>query len=210
MDTRHLPIRVRLALWYLASFFVVLVLFAAGTFYAMQAGIQKDCDRDLTARLAGIESFLNDQSQGNQSQEKTEHLQHELAEQGALRTGGELLQINDEYGMWIFQSPSIRHLGIDMPVSGSIGRPVFETVSPRGVPVRVITAFRWVRGKKFGIQIGTVAGGILGTCSTLRLDSSGRDPYRFAHCERNRVLDGEARASTRDRHNGRRPRNQRA
>jgi heavy metal sensor kinase len=149
MDTRHLPIRVRLALWYLASFFVVLVLFVAGTFYAMQAGIQKDSDRDLTARLAGIESFLIEQSQ-----ESNEHLQHELGEQAALRAGGELLQINDEYGRWIFQSPSIRHLGIHMPVNGPIGRPVFESMSPSGVPVRVITAFRSVRGRKYGIQLG--------------------------------------------------------
>jgi hypothetical protein len=41
MDTAHLPIRVRLALWYVASFFIVLVLFAAGTFYAMRTAFKR-------------------------------------------------------------------------------------------------------------------------------------------------------------------------
>jgi hypothetical protein len=61
MDMTRVPIRMRLAVWYLASFFVVLALFGAGTFYAMRASIQEDFDLDLKARLSGIESFLDEQ-----------------------------------------------------------------------------------------------------------------------------------------------------
>jgi len=96
MDTARLPIRIRLALWYVTSFFLVLVLFAAGTFYAMRAGIQKDCDRNLAARLADIESFLIEQSIPD-----TDHLKHELQEHASLRPGGELLQITDGNGRWL-------------------------------------------------------------------------------------------------------------
>jgi heavy metal sensor kinase len=149
MDTSRLPIRIRLALWYLASFFVVLALFGAGMFYAMQAGIQEDFDRDLKIRLAGIESFLDDQSQ-----HKLERVWHELEEHAALRPGGELLQISDEQGQWIFQSQSMRHLQIGMPAYLPAKRPVFATVSFKGVPVRLITGFKVVGAKRFSIQLG--------------------------------------------------------
>lgn len=148
MDTAHLPIRVRLALWYVASFFIVLVLFAAGTFYAMRAGIQKDCDRDLAARLAGIEFFLAEQSIPD-----TQHLKHELQEHAALRPGGELLQITNGYGTWLFQSESMRHLKIEMP-NDLLSKQAFTTVFPHGDPIRLITAFRLVNGKRLGIQLG--------------------------------------------------------
>jgi heavy metal sensor kinase len=148
MDASRLPIRIRLALWYLASFFVVLTLFGAGTFYAMKAGIQEDFDRDLKLRLAGVESFLDDQSQHT-----PERVRHELQENAALRPGGELLQISDEQGQWVFQSQSMKHLEIVMPAYRAAKRPVFATVSSKGLPVRLITGFKVVGVKRFGIQL---------------------------------------------------------
>jgi heavy metal sensor kinase len=148
MDTSRLPIRIRLALWYLASFFVVLALFGAGTFYAMKAGIQEDFDRDLKVRLAGIESFLDDHSQ-----QKPEKVRHELQEHAALRPGGELLQISDDQGHWIFQSESMRQLQIRMPAYRPAKRSVFATVSATGIPMRLITGFKVVGAKRFGIQL---------------------------------------------------------
>jgi len=148
MDTSRIPIRIRLALWYLASFFVVLTLFGAGTFYAMKAGIQEDFDRDLKLRLAGIESFLDDQSRHT-----LERVRHELQENAELRPGGELLQISDEQGQWVFQSQSMKHLEIGMPAYCAAKRPVFATVSSKGVPVRLITGFKVVGVKRFGIQL---------------------------------------------------------
>jgi heavy metal sensor kinase len=127
----------------------VLALFGAGSFYAMRASIQEDFDLDLKARLSGIESFLDDQSQ-----HKLEKIQHELREDAALRPGGQLLQISDDRGQWIFQSDSMRHLEIGMPVYHATNRPVFATVTSRGIPVRLITAFKVVGGKRFGIQLG--------------------------------------------------------
>jgi heavy metal sensor kinase len=149
MDMTRVPIRMRLAVWYLASFFVVLALFGAGTFYAMRASIQEDFDLDLKARLSGIESFLDEQSQ-----HKLERIQHELREDAALRPGGQLLQISDEQAQWIFQSESMRHLEIAMPAYRSTKRPLFATVISRGVPVRLITAFKVIGTKRFGIQLG--------------------------------------------------------
>ena len=97
--TARLPIRMRLALWYLASFFVVLALFGAGSFYAMRASIVDEFDRDLEIRIAGIKSFLDKQSTAD-----PEKLRRELQEHGQLRLGGELLQISDDREDWVFRS----------------------------------------------------------------------------------------------------------
>src|ERR1700712_4539072 len=97
----------RLTLWYLASFFIVLFVFGIGSYYAMQASILEEFDRDLRLRIIGIESFLDDQSQSS-----PEKLRHELQEHAQLRPGGELLQISDRLGVWVFASESMRHLGI--------------------------------------------------------------------------------------------------
>lgn len=139
----------RLALWYLISFFVVLFLFGAGTFYAMRASIVDEFDRDLKFRIAGINSFLDKQSGSD-----VEKLRHELQEHAQLRPGGELLQIGDTHGHWVFQSESMRHLGIRMPAVLPPGKPRFATVHSRTVPVRLATAFHASGGRQFAIQLG--------------------------------------------------------
>jgi heavy metal sensor kinase len=138
----------RLTLWYLASFAVVLLAFAAGTFYAMRASIVDEFDRELTLRIAAIESFL-----GRKSGADLQKTQHELREHGELRPGGELLQIGDGHGRWIFQSESMRHLGIEMPMLSRSGIAKFATVYRKDIPVRVATASYVSGSHYFVIQL---------------------------------------------------------
>jgi len=138
----------RLALWYLASFFVVLALFGAGSFYAMRASIVDEFDRDLKIRVAGINSFLDKQSTAD-----PEKLRRELQEHGQLRPGGELLQISNDRGDWVFRSESMRHLGIGMPAQPVSTKPRFTTVHSRRIPVRLATASHAADGRYFVIQL---------------------------------------------------------
>ena len=139
----------RLALLYLFSFLVVLLAFAAGTFYAMRTGIIDEFDRDLKLRFAGIESFLDAAS----GLELTK-LRHELNEHGQLRPGGELLQISDRQGEWIFQSESMKHLQIGSPAGKVLTSPVFTTVGDEDAPVRLGTVSFRSGDKQFIIQLG--------------------------------------------------------
>lgn len=145
--TARLPIRMRLALWYLASFSVVLLLFGAGSFYAMRASIVDEFDRDLKIRIAGIESFLDKQAASD-----PDKLRRELQEHGQLRPGGELLQISDDAGNWVFRSESMRHLGIGIPTRPVAEKPRFTTVHARRVPVRLATVAH-ASGRHFVIQL---------------------------------------------------------
>src|SRR3981189_1552728 len=47
----------------------------------------------------------------------------------------------------------MRHLKIEMP-NDLLSREAFTTVFPNGDPVRLITAFTLVNGKRLGIQLG--------------------------------------------------------
>ena len=148
LDTRTLPIRMRLALWYTASFFFVFVFFGVGMFYSMQASIQRDFDRDLDTRLAGIEEFLVEEDG-----QSIENIRHELQENSELRPGGELLQIANARGNWIYRSESMRHLSVPAPARDSPASRSFSTVSAHGVPLRLVTASKTVRDHLYRIQI---------------------------------------------------------
>jgi signal transduction histidine kinase len=144
----RLPVRIRLALWYAASLFLVLLFFGAATFYTVRVTTVADYDRELKLRLQGIESFL---------QEPTPHtlpaIQHELDEDSELRPGGELLQVSDAAGNWLYQSQSIRRLGIRPPLHERL-QPKLATVYARGFPVRLLWATEVIGGRIYNIQLG--------------------------------------------------------
>lgn len=138
----------RLAFWYLASFLGVLTTFGAGTFYAMRASILEEFDRNLNIRIAGIGSFVDQWAASN-----VKRLRHELYEHGQLRPGGEVLQIRDEQGNWLFQSDSMRHLGIRMPAPALPGQVKLTTIYSGNIPIRVATATHASGNRAFVIQL---------------------------------------------------------
>lgn len=144
----RLPVRVRLALWYAGTLFLVLLLFGVGTFYAMRASVVADYNRELRLRLQGIEAFLEDPASHT-----IPEIQHELSEDSELRPGGELLQVSDAQGHWIYQSDSVRRLHISTRPAAP-GTPVFATVNTPRFPVRLLSASDVVRGDRYNIQIG--------------------------------------------------------
>lgn len=181
---KSLPIRMRLALWYLASFFVVLMLFGGGVFYAMRASIQEDFDRDLKMRLRGLGSFVETQFRSTR-----ERMQGELRERAEVRPGGELVQISDGEGRWLFQSESMRNLDIPMTSTNS-AKPTLSTVVMRDHPFRLITGFKQVGNRRYGIQLAQSLeesselvghfGWILGACIPIVLLVAGFIGYWMA------------------------------
>jgi heavy metal sensor kinase len=144
----HLPVRIRLAVWYAGTLFLVLLLFGMGTFYTMRASVAADYNRELRLRLEGIESFLEDPAPHTLAE-----IQHELSEDSELRPGGELLQVSDAQGRWIYQSDSIRRLHIPV-LAASPAQPRLATINTLGFPVRLLSATDIVRGTQYHIQIG--------------------------------------------------------
>ena len=147
-----LPIRTRLTVWYSGALLVVLLAFGAGVYFTFQASLQASLDRDLQDRLQGVEAYMQRELQRFP---KT-RLWHELEESVQLRPGGEMMQISDSEGTWIFQSQSIQGLRLSAPPANPPS--AFETRVLRGVTVRVRTAVARVNGEDYTIQLATNLG----------------------------------------------------
>src|SRR6266852_3432407 len=109
---RPRSIRVRLTLWYFAVQATAFAVFGVGIFFAVRQGVHAAIDQDLRLRLEGVQRFMQ-RAAPNFSEED---LAYEIREHSGLRPGGgDLLQVSDAEGHWVFRSASIRNYDIPKP-----------------------------------------------------------------------------------------------
>src|SRR5206468_4129256 len=82
-----------------------------------------------------------------------EEMQDEFREHSGLRPGGDLLQVSDAQGAWLFRSSSIREYQIELP-PGQVSAPRFETGDVKGHQLRVLSARFTVSGHNYIAQLG--------------------------------------------------------
>jgi heavy metal sensor kinase len=146
-----LSIRMRLSAWYFVVLCVSLAILGCVIFLGAQKNISRIVDGDLRARLRATQTFMEQQIPG----ESEKDLQDEFQEYSASQPGGELLQISDATGKWIFQSLSIQGYGIPPGRSSHpVGDPSSVTLQTRGL-LRVITAEIRLKGSLYNVQIAT-------------------------------------------------------
>src|SRR5207248_555994 len=111
-------------------------------------------DQDLRLRLEGIQRFMQ-RAVPNFSQED---LAYEIREHSALRPGGgDLLQVSDAQGNWVFRSASIRNYDIPGP-GADLGAPRYETKIFNGDLLRMVSAKAGVPGKSYTVQLASPLG----------------------------------------------------
>jgi heavy metal sensor kinase len=145
---RPASIRARLTVWYFAVQAITFAAFGVGIFFAVRGGVHAAIDEDLRQRLQGIRRFM-DRVGPIFSQED---LAYELREHSGLRPGGDLLQVSDAQGNWIFRSASIRNYDIPRPGEGQAA-PQYETQVVRGIPLRIVSARFGVPGNTYTVQL---------------------------------------------------------
>src|SRR6266704_2149623 len=97
-------IRVRLTAWYFAVLAMGLGLFGAGMYFTVRQSVDAAVDDELTVRLQGMQRFMQREFPGS----TLEEIQREFREHSGLKPGGDLIQVADAHGSWMFQSGSIR------------------------------------------------------------------------------------------------------
>lgn len=142
----RLPIRARLTAWYLVVLCFCLAILGCLIFLGAKENITKIIDNDLRARLAATRSFLEEQIPSDSAQQ----LQDEFQEYSSSQPGGELLQISDESGMWVFQSLSMQKYRIPAPAPGQ-RQSTIQTV----YPLRILADTAMAKGKPYFVQIAT-------------------------------------------------------
>ena len=105
------PIRVRLTAWYVAVILITLGVSSLAMYFGIQKAIEKTVDRQLEARSARIESFLEAYHPA-QASTTTQVLPAEAG----LMASDDLYQITDASGTMLFQSAAMLELEIPLDV----------------------------------------------------------------------------------------------
>src|SRR5712691_2211033 len=150
-------IRVRLTAWYFMILTIALSTFGAGMFLVMRETVHAAVDDDLAVRFNGVQRFIQRVFPGR----TLEDIQYEFREHSGMKPGGDLLQISDKRGNWIFQSGSIRPYGIPVR-SPHTNRAELKTIDVAGSPLRTLTAKVEVDGQPYTLQLATALGGFYG------------------------------------------------
>lgn len=143
-------IRVRLTAWYLAMLAVGLAVFGAGSWFAMRASAFHTIDEELEDRIRGVEKFMQIQIASLSPIE----IRDEFREHSVLGPGGDLFQVCNEKGEWLYRSAVLENgqVPIRRPVQLE-NDPVFEDLMVQNTPVRFATRRVLVNNQAYAIQV---------------------------------------------------------
>lgn len=143
-------IRFRLAVWYSAVLALALVAFGGVSWIAVRHALFHTADETLRDRVEGVRKFMNEQI-GALS---VEEIRDEFKEHSVLGPGGDLFQVCDADGVWLYRSVPLESGGVpirlprDVPAAG-----VSEDRTVAGAELRFLARRVEVLGKPYTIQV---------------------------------------------------------
>ncbi|MBZ5565219.1 MAG: HAMP domain-containing protein [Acidobacteriia bacterium] len=140
-----MPIRVKLTAWYFAVLAVTFVLFGAVAFFAMQKSIESTVDESLRDRAEGIRELME-----RVLPKDPERLADVLREHAELQEEGDLSQVADPDGHWIYRSRLMRRY--DVPTKEAAG-PVTYNLQIQKLPLRILATQARLSGGSYYIQV---------------------------------------------------------
>ncbi len=142
---RQLPIRVKLTIWYSAILAATFTLFGGVAYLAMRRSIEATVDESLRDRAAGIRELMT-----HLLPEGTNRVADELREHSELEEEGDLSQVSDEEGHWIYRSGLMERYGVPLPASG---KPALATLHTKDMPLRILTSEARLGGRTHRIRV---------------------------------------------------------
>ena len=143
-------IRVRLTAWYLAMLAVGLALFGVGSWFAMRASAFHTIDEELEDRIRGVEKFMQVQIASLSPVE----IRDEFREHSVLGPGGDLFQVCNEKGEWLYRSAVLENSQVTILRPDQLGStPVYEDLVVQSTPVRFATRRVIVNNQPYAIQV---------------------------------------------------------
>ena len=145
-------IRVRLTAWYLAILVVGLGALGVGSWFGMRASILHAVDQELEDRVKGVEKFMNEQIASLTLIE----IRDEFREHSVLGPGGDLFQVCNDKGEWLYRSLPLENNKVAIRLPGQLGDVLLtENLAVQNVPVRFASRRITVRGANYTVQVAT-------------------------------------------------------
>jgi len=145
---KTLSMRFRLTIWYFVMLALALSLFGVSAYFAMRRSIHVTVDEELEARLQGVSHLIERAFRVDY----TENLEDSLREHSELRAGGELLQVSDEQGHWLYRSDFMSDLNVPRPQTISARA---YTLHYKDDPLRVLDRVVTAGNRTYLIQVAT-------------------------------------------------------
>ncbi|HXE62355.1 MAG TPA: ATP-binding protein [Bryobacteraceae bacterium] len=142
----------RLAAWYFAVFTCGLAIFSVATWFAMRASLFEAVDDELQDRVHGIAQFM----QKDIATLSPSGIRDEFREHSMLGPDGDLFQVCDEQGKWLYRSVPLESANIPIALPASTSNPHFEDLDIGGSRLRVYSRRISVGGKSYTVQVASV------------------------------------------------------
>jgi heavy metal sensor kinase len=139
----------RLAAWYFLVFACGVAAFSIAAWFAMRASIYHATDEALEDRVRGVQSFMDLQIASLSIPE----IRDEFREHSVLGPGGDLFQVCDENGQWLYRSVPLESNNVPIQSPGALGTPRFETLPVQGHVLRFYSQRILVNGKPYTVQV---------------------------------------------------------
>ena len=143
-------IRFRLSIWYFTALFLVLLAFGIGTWMTMRRSLYETMDDTLRDRINGVRKFMEVQIEAL----SLEEIRQEFREHSVLGPGGDLFQVCDSQGNWLYRSAPLagNEVGIILPLRLP-EKGLYEDLTVQNTRLRTYSARVDMRGQPYSVQV---------------------------------------------------------
>jgi len=142
----------RLAAWYSFVFACGLAAFSIATWFAMRESIYRAIDDELEDRVRGVATFMQNQTASLSIPE----IRDEFREHSVLGPGGDLFQVCDQQGQWIYRSVSLENAGVPIARPADLAAPRSEDLQIDRHILRLYSDRVIVNGKAYTVQVASL------------------------------------------------------
>jgi heavy metal sensor kinase len=162
---RFRSFRARLAAWYFTIIATGLCVFGAGSLVAIKASLYQSIDDSLSDRIQGIKRFMDVQISALSINE----IRDEFREHSILGPGGDLFQVCDDRGAWLYRSQPLESNQVPIRLPSQLGNgPAREDIRVANTPLRVASQRIVVSGQPYTVQVAAPIGEILESLERFR------------------------------------------
>ena len=147
MRTRSIGIR--LAAWYFLVFACGVAAFSVAAWFAMRASLYRAIDEALEDRVRGVQRFMELQIASLSIPE----IRDEFREHSVLGPGGDLFQVSDADGQWLYRSVPLESNNVPIVSPASLGAPRFENLPVQSHMLRFYSQRIAVNGRAYTVQV---------------------------------------------------------
>jgi two-component system, OmpR family, heavy metal sensor histidine kinase CusS len=145
---RH-SIGFRLAAWYSVVLAGGLAVFSLAVWFAMRAAVYHAIDDELRDRVQGVRAFMDRQI----SSLSIPEIRDEFREHSVLGPGGDLFQVCDAQGQWLYRSESLESDNVSIDRPSNLARPRLVTAQVAGRPLRFYSERILVNSQPYTVQV---------------------------------------------------------